>query len=125
MEKKYRRMRILSIIGNKRIINLIMDENIPLEILAEAGKTLEILETYYNYNRIPYQSGGYVVIFEPGEDRIRNKLLEIYGVTVELAEFDEQIKTNDGFCWHQQYFQLSTEYGITLFFCDPIEEEDA
>lgn len=115
---------MVHIIGNRRLMELICsEENIPQEVVAEAYKALKILEINYNCERMPYQCGGFIGIIQSVEDKLRQELLDIYGLSPELAEFDDELVKVEGYCWHQQYYQVATEYGITLFFCVPIKED--
>ena len=115
---------MVHIIGNRKLMDILFYyDTIPHEVKEEVNKTLEILENNYNSERIPYQSGGYVIVITSYEEKLIDKLLSIYGLSFEWAEFDEVVIEFKGYQWHHQYYQVATEYGITLFFCVPINNK--
>ena len=115
---------VVHIIGNRKLMDILFCyDTIPHEVKEEVNKTLEILESNYNSERMPYQSGGYVIVITSYEENVIDKLLSIYGLSFEWAEFDEIILDSKGYQWHHQYYQVATEYGITLFFCVPINNK--
>ena len=115
---------MVHIIGNSILMRILCKEDtFPCEVMVEIEKTLRIMERYYNCERMPYQSGGYVILVTHYDKVLLNNILGIYSITMEGAEFDEVITESDGYHWHQIYFQIATEYGITLFFCEPCIKE--
>lgn len=115
---------MIHIIGNRNWMKIICkEETLPHEVVVEVEQTLGIMDEYYNCEKMPYQSGGYVILVTHYDKAVLSNILDIYNLSIEGAEFNEVITESEGYQWHQAYFQIATEYGITLFFCVPCNIE--
>lgn len=111
---------MIYILGNQFFKSVMkIDEIVPKEVSEIINQTLSIYEDNYNCNRIPFQSGGYCVVITCHDNKCYHDFLNMYNVSPDLAEFQVIIHEQDDGCWYQEYYQISTEYGITVFFYEP------
>lgn len=114
---------MIYVIGNQFLKSAMdIDKNVPKEVSEAINQVLAIYEENYNCNRIPFQSGGYCVIIKSHDIKVYHDFLNMYNIRPELAEFQDIIYEQEEGRWYQEYFQLSTEYGISLFYCVPRKE---
>lgn len=101
---------------------------IPKEVITAARDTIQILDGSYGSNRDPDSDlGGYVCIFDKdiiSECDDYQKLLDKYHISVELAEFTDQIMTdlscpeNASYQWYQQVFIVSSDFAVCAIYKD-------
>lgn len=113
---------MIYILGNRFFKTAMkIDEVVPKEVSEVINQTLSIYEDNYNCNSIPFQSGGYCAVITSHDNKFYHDFLNMYNISPELAEFQDIICQQDDGCWYQEYYQISTEYGITVFFYEPKE----
>lgn len=111
---------MIYIVGNQFLKSVMkIDEVVPLEVSEAINQRLYIYEDNYNCNRIPFQSGGYCAIIKSHDKKLYHDFLNMYNVSPELAEFQDIICEQEKGSWYIEYYQISTEYGITVFFYEP------
>lgn len=111
---------MIFILGNQFLKTAMrIDEMVPLEVSEAINQVLSIYEDNYNCNSIPFQSGGYCAVITSHDKKLYHDFLNMYNVSPELAEFKDLICEQEEGCWHQEYYQISTEYRITVFFYEP------
>lgn len=111
---------MIYILGNQFLKSAMkIDEIVPMEVSEAINQTLSIYEDNYNCNSIPFQSGGYCAVIISHDKELYHDFLNIYNISPELAEFQDIICEENGFQWKREYYQLGTEYGITVFFYEP------
>lgn len=90
--------------------------DLPSEVDIAVRETLSIYAENYDVS-IPFQSGGYVIIVTDKAEY--EATLEQVNTSSDMAEFSEiVVKTKEGI-WKQEYYQLATEYGVSVFFYEP------
>ncbi|WP_455716508.1 hypothetical protein [Anaerosporobacter sp.] len=108
---------MIYILGNQFFKSAMKIDEVVPEVVSEAiNKTLYIYENNYNCNSIPFQSGGYCSVIISHDKKLYHDFLNMYNISPGLAEFREIICEQEDCCWYQEYYQLSTEYGISVFF---------
>ena len=111
---------MIYILGNQFLKSAMeIDEKVPKEVGEAINQTLSIYEDNYNCNSIPFQSGGYCAVITSHDKKLYHDFLNMYNISPELAEFQDIIYEQEEGCWYQEYYQISTEYGITIFFYEP------
>lgn len=90
-----------------------LEIKLPKEVDVVILSTLSIYAENYD-TKIPFQSGGYVMVVTNHTEY--ELLLQQLNTSSDMAEYTEIItRTEDG-VWKQEYYQLATEYGITVIF---------
>ena len=111
---------MIFILGNQFLKSAMkIDEKVPKEVGEAINQVLSIYEDNYNCNSIPFQSGGYCAVITSHDKKLYHDFLNMYNITPELAEFQDIICEQEEGRWYQEYYQISTEYGITVFFYEP------
>lgn len=111
---------MLYILGNRYLNNCqALESSIPKEVMETADMILEVLEDNYNCGNMPFMAGGYVALITDNRKGLYEKFLHQYNLTSDMAEYKDLILEQDGAVWYQEYYQLTTEYGIVVIFCAP------
>lgn len=111
---------MIYILGNRFLKSAMeIEEKVPKEVSEAINLVLSIYEDNYNCNSIPFQSGGYCAVITSHDKKLYHDFLNMYIISPKLAEFREAICEQEDGCWYQEYYQLATEYGITVFFYEP------
>lgn len=111
---------MIYILGNQFFKSAMrIDEIVPKEVSEVINQTLSIYEDSYNCNSIPFQSGGYCAVIMSHDKKLYYDFINMYNVSPELAEFQDTICEENEIYWKVEYYQLGTEYGISVIFYEP------
>lgn len=104
------------------VANTLFYESLKLDLPSEVDRAIrETLSIYAeNYDLwIPFQSGGYVMIITNQVEY--QATLEQLNTSSDMSEYSEIVAETEEGVWKQEYYQLATEYGISIFFYEPKE----
>ena len=93
-----------------------LDIELPKKVEEEIRMTLSIYSENYDTS-IPFQAGGYIFVVTNHTEY--NSLLQQLNTSSDMAEYTEIIDKSEDGVWMQEYYQISTEYGISIFYYEP------
>lgn len=103
-----------------RLEELKKDYDLPQEVIHGIHKVVEILDTYYGWDRdVDADNGGYVLLIIPEEESWESpypKLLDKYFMKPEDAEFQDIIYEDAKMEWHSDLYIIGSDYGITVIY---------
>lgn len=102
------------------IANEFFYDSLEIKLQKEVDEVIRTTLSIYaeNYDtKIPFQSGGYVIVVTKYTEY--EALLQQLNTSSDMAEYMEIIISLEDGVWKCGYFQLSSEYGVTVIFYEP------
>lgn len=92
---------------------------VPDTVLGLLHKRVKTFDEYYSSTRdLEKDLGGYCIIFPSGSSRNGNEyqvFLNQQHVNIEKYEYRDSVWKNEKYCWIEELYLLSSDYGIIIF----------
>ena len=96
-----------------------LEKIIPDKVLDSLYKKVTVLDENYGDTRNLQKSlGGYCAVFPTIEDckKSYQTILDKHFIQAELYEYQEEIMADDRYCWIEELYMISSDYGIVMFY---------
>ena len=108
-----------------QIAEIIGEQGISQDVMAEIEMVVQILDCHYGEMRNADSDDGGYILFLLSENydevsREYEKLLEMYHLHRKMAEFEDVICCDCKGEWHSDLYLAGSEYGITVIY--PVKE---